>query len=94
MRTDWTAPAAMNFDGTVPANNPWSDGDDWQKYVFAYGLRDPAKFAVNASNGIIYINDPGAEKFEEINIGKAGGHWCVREKKSPGPKPRGVRNGM
>jgi len=62
-------------DGTIPSNNPYADGEGWQKYVWAHGLRDPAKFAVNVQNGTVYINDPGEEKFEEINIGQPGGDY-------------------
>lgn len=61
-------------DGSVPSNNPFATSEGWQKYVFAYGLRDP-QIAVSAENGTIYINDAGEKTAEEINIGVAGGNY-------------------
>ncbi|HEX8913500.1 MAG TPA: PQQ-dependent sugar dehydrogenase, partial [Humisphaera sp.] len=37
----------INPDGSVPANNPFAGADGWQKYVWAYGLKDPAHFSVH-----------------------------------------------
>ncbi len=61
-------------DGSVPSNNPFATSEGWQKYVWAYGLRDP-QIAVSAENGTIYINDSGEKTAEEINIGVVGGNY-------------------
>lgn len=59
----------------MPSNNPFATAEGWQKYVWAYGLRDPAKFTVQSQNGIVFINDPGETSAEEINVGVAGGNY-------------------
>lgn len=46
-------------DGGVPADNPYGSQDGWKKYVWSYGLHDPATFSVHPENGIVFANDPG-----------------------------------
>lgn len=65
----------INPDGTLPANNPFASGDGWQKYIWAYGLHDPSKFAVHPEDGIVFINDPGSTQVEEVNIGAPGTNY-------------------
>lgn len=51
----------------IPADNPFVDGGGAPE-VWAYGLRNPWRFAIDATAGDIYIADVGHERFEEINV--------------------------
>lgn len=93
----------INADGTVPASNPFYDDlNAWRcgnpaggsgtgscQEIFAYGLRNPFRFAFdpNAAGTRFFINDVGQGTWEEIDEGQAGADygWNVRE----GPCPNG-----
>jgi glucose/arabinose dehydrogenase len=49
--------------------------------IFAYGLRNPFKFAFKQNSNTFYINDVGQSNWEEISVGAAGADygWNVRE---------------
>lgn len=55
--------------------------------IWAYGLRNPYRFAFDHEAGQFFINDVGQGTYEEVNIGQAGGNygWPTRE----GACPRG-----
>jgi glucose/arabinose dehydrogenase len=59
-------------DGGIPADNPFAGRDGWQRYVWAYGLHDPAAPAVHPENGIVFLNDAGEAKIQEVNRGLPG----------------------
>lgn len=55
------------------ADNPFfepSDPDSNRSKVWARGLRNPFRFAVNPTNGEPYVGDVGWNNWEEINSGK------------------------
>ncbi|MGI9610858.1 MAG: PQQ-dependent sugar dehydrogenase [Acidimicrobiia bacterium] len=52
----------------VPADNPYADGLDGAPEVWAYGLRNPWRFFIDATDRLIYIADVGQESREEINV--------------------------
>ncbi len=54
---------------SIPADNPFADGQDGLPEVWAYGLRHPWRFSFDGPN--IYIADVGDVHIEEINIAKA-----------------------
>ena len=51
----------------IPADNPFAEGGGAPE-VWAYGLRNPWRFAIDAVTEDIYIADVGHERFEEINV--------------------------
>ncbi len=51
---------------SIPADNPFADGQEGLPEVWAYGLRNPWRFSFDGSN--IYIADVGHNEREEINI--------------------------
>jgi glucose/arabinose dehydrogenase len=51
----------------IPADNPFVDGGGAPE-VWAYGLRNPWRFAIDAPTADIYIADVGHERYEEINV--------------------------
>ena len=65
-------------DGSAPADNPFaaeSGGSGWGRYVWARGLRNPVDLSVHPSNGVVYVNDQGDKKFEEVNFGAARANY-------------------
>lgn len=67
----------------IPADNPFVDGGGAPE-VWAYGLRNPWRFNIDAVTGLMYIGDVGQEKWEEVNVipldqGGANLGWAYRE---------------
>jgi glucose/arabinose dehydrogenase len=72
----------INKDGTIPTDNPfYTTASGNNRAIWALGLRNPFKFAVQPSKGTIFINDVGENTWEEINRGAAGANygWPVHE---------------
>jgi putative heme-binding domain-containing protein len=71
----------IHADGTIPTDNPFNDeAEDKYRAIWALGLRNPFTFAFRPGTREMFINDVGG-KFEEINIGRAGGNfgWPVAD---------------
>lgn len=54
----------------IPADNPFAEGGAPE--VWAYGLRNPWRFTIDAADGLMYIADVGQETWEEINVVSLG----------------------
>ncbi|MDQ3791336.1 MAG: PQQ-dependent sugar dehydrogenase, partial [Actinomycetota bacterium] len=72
----------INKSGTIPTDNPFyptASGNN--RAIWALGLRNPFKFAVQPGTGTIFINDVGEDAWEEINKGAAGANygWNIYE---------------
>jgi glucose/arabinose dehydrogenase/PKD repeat protein len=81
-------------DGSIPADNPFrgagtarcnangrtTPGNRCQE-TFAWGLRNPFRFAVRQGTSQLYINDVGQNAWEEIDAGQSGADygWNCRE---------------
>ena len=73
----------------IPANNPFASnppcvdgsGNAACPEIFAWGLRNPWRFTVDAQNGDIYAGDVGQGEYEEIDRIVNGGNfgWNIRE---------------
>lgn len=51
----------------IPATNPWfNDNSGRRPEIWAYGLRNPWRFAFDAGN--LYIADVGQDRREEVNV--------------------------
>jgi glucose/arabinose dehydrogenase len=79
----------INKDGTIPTDNPFyptASGNN--RAIWALGLRNPFKFAVQPSKGTIFINDVGEDAWEEINEGAAGANygWNIHEGPESNPQ--------
>lgn len=62
----------INKSGTIPTNNPfYATTTGKNRSIWAKGLRNPFKFAVDPDDGTIFINDVGLDTWEEINVGVA-----------------------
>jgi glucose/arabinose dehydrogenase len=50
----------------TPAANPFQGGE-WQRLVYAYGLRNPFRFCIDPQTGDLYIGDVGHLTWEEVD---------------------------
>lgn len=81
----------INKDGTIPEDNPFystTTGDN--RAIWCYGLRNPYTFALQPGTGRMYINDVGANTWEEINEGIPGANYGWPETEGPTNDPRFV----
>lgn len=53
---------------TVPADNPFVGQEGKRGEIWAYGLRNPWRFAFDPAAGALYIADVGQDQREEVNI--------------------------
>lgn len=73
----------------IPASNPFTDRQGARSEIWAYGLRNPWRFAFDSATGDLYIADVGQNAWEEINFEPAdspGGRnygWDFREGAHP-----------
>jgi glucose/arabinose dehydrogenase len=66
----------INKDGTIPSGNPFYAAASGQnRAIWALGLRNPFKFAFKPGTTTLFINDVGANTWEEINQGAAGANY-------------------
>ena len=69
----------------MPATNPFVGTSGARGEIWAWGLRNPWRFAFDRGTGDLYIGDVGQDLFEEVDVqraGSAGGAnygWNVRE---------------
>jgi glucose/arabinose dehydrogenase len=69
----------------VPADNPFATTPGARPEIWAYGLRNPFRIAVDGQTGDLYIGDVGQSRVEEIDVERAplrGGQdygWNVME---------------
>jgi glucose/arabinose dehydrogenase len=81
---------------TIPADNPFADGEEGLPEIWAYGLRNPWRFSFDRETGDLWIGDVGQNAVEEINFQPAesgGGEnwgWNLFEGTSPYPEDRTV----
>ncbi|MDX5438436.1 MAG: PQQ-dependent sugar dehydrogenase [Pontibacter sp.] len=66
---------------SIPSDNPFADGSNGMKEIYAYGLRNPYRFTVDKESGMIIAGDAGQVLYEEMNVIKKGANygWNVKE---------------
>jgi glucose/arabinose dehydrogenase len=52
----------------IPKDNPWPNTPGVRPEIWAYGLRNPWRFAFDVPSGKLYIADVGQNELEEINV--------------------------
>ncbi len=78
----------INSDGSVPPSNPYTTGSPQRQRVWSYGMRNPYTIAIHPVTGKIFVNDPGASSWEEVNDCSTGGNnygWPADEGMSTNP---------
>jgi len=66
----------FNDDGSIPSDNPYATTQSGlARAIWAYGLRNPFTFGIQAGTGRIHINDVGEDTWEEIDLGAAGANY-------------------
>ena len=65
----------------IPRDNPFVDRKGARAEIWAYGLRNPWRFAFDPANGRLYAADVGQNAVEEIDVIERGGNygWRIME---------------
>ncbi len=65
---------------SIPADNPYANGGG-RKEIWAYGLRNPWKWSIDAPTGDLWVGDVGESRFEEIDRVRKGDNlgWRIME---------------
>jgi len=61
-------------DGSAPADNPFANGKDANRYIYSLGHRNPQGITIT-KNGQILLNEHGAKGGDEINLIQAGKNY-------------------
>lgn len=67
LRLDVSTPG----DATIPPDNPFADSPDRAGELWAWGLRNPWRFAFDDETGLLFIADVGQHAWEEVNVAPA-----------------------
>jgi len=59
----------------IPSDNPFIDEPDTLSEIWAYGLRNPWRMAVDPLTGTLWVGDVGENRFEEVNVVVPGGNY-------------------
>ena len=83
LRIDVDGPPQAPRAYAIPADNPFV-GTDGLDEIWAYGLRNPFRFAFDdgpGGDGRLFLADVGQNLFEELDIIQKGGNygWVIRE---------------
>lgn len=75
----------INLDGTIPSDNPFFNTPNARQETWAYGFRNPWRFAMRQSNQSYVVADVGSGTWEEIDsLGEGNNYgWPMYE----GPCP-------
>src|SRR5262249_31999001 len=60
----------IDQNGNGLGSNPFFNGDPtaWRSKVYAYGFRNPFRFAIKPGTSTIYVGDVGSGSYEEIDV--------------------------
>lgn len=73
----------------LPSNPFWTgDAEDNRSKVWAYGLRNPFRFALEPGGDVAWIGDVGWNRWEEVNVSVRGANhgWPCYEGPEPPPE--------
>jgi len=72
-------------DGTIPPDNPFVGVPSVYQAIWAYGLRNPWRFAIDPSgSGLVLACDVGASAYEEVNRIERGANYGWPNVEGPG----------
>jgi len=66
---------------SIPKDNPFRERAGFCPEIWAYGLREPWRFSFDRLNGELWVADVGQDRYEEIDVVRAGENcgWNVFE---------------
>ena len=65
----------INRDGSVPADNPFADGNNGSPTVYSLGHRSPQGLDYDAATNTLYMHEHGPKGGDEVNIVKPGKNY-------------------
>jgi glucose/arabinose dehydrogenase len=73
-------PTSSNGQYRIPTSNPFTGAGELRE-IFAYGFRNPYRYAFDTANGDLIMADVGQNNIEEIDRVTIGGNygWAVKE---------------
>ena len=74
LRIDPLGNNSANKQYGIPAGNPFVNNSGALKEIYAYGVRNPQRFAWDAKTGAMYVADIGQNAVEEVSPVVAGGN--------------------
>ena len=65
----------LNKDGSVPADNPFADGEEGDPHVWSYGHRNTQGLTLDPDTGAVYSHEHGARGGDELNLIEPGNNY-------------------
>jgi glucose/arabinose dehydrogenase len=65
----------------IPKDNPFYNGKDGLREIYAYGFRNPWRMSIDTKTGKLFVGDAGQNIWEEIDMVEKGGNygWNLKE---------------
>ncbi len=66
---------------SIPPTNPFVGQEGAKAEIWAYGFRNPWRFAIDSCTGDFFVGDVGSTFYEEVNLVEKGGNygWPITE---------------
>jgi len=65
----------LNYDGSIPSDNPFVNEPDAKKAIYSYGHRNPQGMEKHPETGKIWVHEHGPRGGDEINIINKGDNY-------------------
>lgn len=65
----------LNYDGSVPDDNPFAGSDEALPVIYSYGHRNAQGMVIHPETGAIWQHEHGPQGGDELNIIQAGGNY-------------------
>ncbi len=65
----------INPDGSIPADNPFADGQSGHPAVWTYGHRNPQGLVLDERSGTVYLHEHGPRGGDEVNVLVPGANY-------------------
>jgi glucose/arabinose dehydrogenase len=53
---------------SIPSTNPFAGQSNVRQEIWAYGLRNPWRYAFDRTTGLLYVADVGQDQIEEVDV--------------------------